>query len=113
MEIDNHILSLSMEFEKQNIIVNEWETEKAKTKSDRIYERRKKKRTKKKNPKIYLEPHFGDDDKDNEDNESGFEVILQIEYYSHLPISNYLGTCNAHIAKSFQGYRVIKSFHLY
>ena len=25
---DNHILSLSMEFEKQNIIVTEWETEK-------------------------------------------------------------------------------------
>ena len=35
MEIDNHILSLSMEFEKQNIIVTEWETEKAKSKSDR------------------------------------------------------------------------------
>ena len=35
MEIDNHILSLSMEFEKQNIIVTEWETEKAKNKSDR------------------------------------------------------------------------------
>ena len=37
MEIDNHILSLSMEFEKQNIIVTEWETEKAKNKSDRYY----------------------------------------------------------------------------
>ena len=35
MEIDNHILSLSMEFEKQNITVTEWETEKAKNKSDR------------------------------------------------------------------------------
>ena len=36
MEIDNHILCLSMEFEKQNIIVTEWETEKAKLKSDRL-----------------------------------------------------------------------------
>ena len=35
MEIDNHILSLSMEFEKQNIIITEWETEKAKRKHDR------------------------------------------------------------------------------
>ena len=35
MEIDNHILALSMEFEKQNIIVTEWETEKAKHRSDR------------------------------------------------------------------------------
>ena len=35
MEIDNHILALSMEFEKQNIIVTEWETEKAKNRSDR------------------------------------------------------------------------------
>ena len=30
MEIDNHILGLSMEFERQNIIVTEWEMEKAK-----------------------------------------------------------------------------------
>ena len=29
--LDNHILSLSMEFEKQNIIVTEWETEKVMT----------------------------------------------------------------------------------
>ena len=39
MEIDSHILGLSMEFEKQNIIITEWETEKAKSRSDNIYER--------------------------------------------------------------------------
>ena len=38
MEIDSHILGLSMEFEKQNIIITEWETERAKTKSDHIYQ---------------------------------------------------------------------------
>jgi hypothetical protein len=31
MEIDNHILGLTMEFERQNIIVTEWEMEKAKS----------------------------------------------------------------------------------
>ena len=80
MEIDSHILGLSMEFEKQNIIITEWETERAKNKSDRIYEKRKKKRMKKRQPKIYLEPT--DDDYDDnpdedygvDDNESGFEV---------------------------------------
>ena len=29
MEIDNNILALSMEFERQNLVVTEWETEKA------------------------------------------------------------------------------------
>ena len=38
MEIDSHILGLSMEFEKQNIIITEWETERAKTKSDHIHQ---------------------------------------------------------------------------
>jgi len=94
MEIDNHILSLSMEFEKQNIIVTEWETEKAKNKSDRLYEKRKKRRIKKRNPKIYLEPDTGpsslgagddndttehNNDEENEDNESGFEDNLPTE----------------------------------
>ena len=40
MEIDNHILSLSMEFERQNIIINEYETNKAKFAHDRAYKRR-------------------------------------------------------------------------
>ena len=40
MEIDNHILSLSMEFERQNIIINEHETNKAKSAHDRAYKRR-------------------------------------------------------------------------
>ena len=35
MEIENHILSLTMEFEKQNIIISEWEAEKAKNAGDR------------------------------------------------------------------------------
>lgn len=42
MEIDNHILSLSMEFEKQNIIINEFETQKAKNAHDRSWRKRKK-----------------------------------------------------------------------
>ena len=46
----------------------------------RIYEKRKKRKMKKKNPKIYLEPDpepsIPDtvETDDNEDNESGFEV---------------------------------------
>ena len=80
MEIDSHILGLSMEFEKQNIIITEWETERAKTKSDQIYQKRKKKRSKKRQPKIYLEPTDSEpnddeyDDEYNDENESGFEV---------------------------------------
>ena len=86
MEIDSHILGLSMEFEKQNIIITEWETEKAKSRSDNIYERRKRKRIRKRQPKIYLEPTDSEpnddededyddcDDAKNDDNESGFEV---------------------------------------
>ena len=45
MEIDNHLLSLSMEFEKQNIVITEWETEKAKRRHDR--KRNKRNKTKK------------------------------------------------------------------
>ena len=30
MEIDNHILGLTMEFERQNMIVTQWEMDKAK-----------------------------------------------------------------------------------
>ena len=41
MEIDNHILSLSMEFERQNIIINEYETQKAKNMHDRKWRKRK------------------------------------------------------------------------
>ena len=35
MKIDTHILGLTMEFEKNNIIINEYETDKAKNKHDR------------------------------------------------------------------------------
>ena len=106
MEIDSHILGLSMEFEKQNIIITEWETERAKTKSDHIYQvkyffgnqiffhvflnhqRRKKKRSRRRQPKIYLEPTDSEpndeeeddyedcDNRKNDDNESGFEVDI-------------------------------------
>merc|ERR1712227_857441 len=84
MEIDSHILGLSMEFEKQNIIITEWETERAKTKSDQIYQRRKKKRSKRRQPKIYLEPtdsepNDDDYDDDNDENESGFEDNITTE----------------------------------
>ena len=83
MEIDSHILGLSMEFEKQNMIITEWETERAKSKSDQIYAKRKKKRMKKKQPKIYLEPtdddyESPDDEEATYDNESGFEVIILV-----------------------------------
>ena len=67
MEIDSHILGLSMEFEKQNIIITEWETEKAKSRSDNIYDRRKRKRIKKRQPKIYLEPTDSEPNDDEED----------------------------------------------
>merc|ERR1719211_787670 len=70
MEIDNHILGLSMEFEKQNIIITEWETERVKTKSDHIYQRRKKKRSRRRQPKIYLEPT---DSEPNDDEEDDYE----------------------------------------
>ena len=84
MEIDSHILGLSMEFEKQNIIITEWETERAKTRSDQVYIKRKKRRSRRKQPKIYLEPtdsepndEYDEEEADyerNDDNESGFEV---------------------------------------
>ena len=35
MEIDTHILSLTMEFERQNIVITEWETERAKNARDK------------------------------------------------------------------------------
>ena len=79
MEIDNHILSLSMEFERLNIIINEYETNKAKQAHDRIHSKRRK--TAKNRQKS---PEEGDSDKDkgkgkDEDayegdkEESGFE----------------------------------------
>ena len=80
MEIDSHILGLSMEFEKQNIIITEWETDRARNRSEVIYQRRKKKRSRKRQPKIYLEPtdsepNYDEEDGEtnNDDNESGFE----------------------------------------
>ena len=86
MEIDSHILSLSMEFEKQNIIITEWETEKAKSKSNQISAKRKKKKMRRRQPKIYLEATRDNDYEDdgteecdddvNDDNESGFEVTV-------------------------------------
>merc|ERR1719295_1688924 len=42
MEIDNHILGLTMEFERQNMIVTQWEMDKAKNKSDRLHEKGRK-----------------------------------------------------------------------
>ena len=41
MEIDTHILSLTMEFERQNIIITEWETERAKNARDKKWKKRK------------------------------------------------------------------------
>merc|ERR1719474_575656 len=77
MEVDNHILGLTMEFERQNMIVTQWEMDKAKSKSDRLHEKGRKRRSKKKQPKIYLDPSGGDvegeDRLDREDEESGFE----------------------------------------
>lgn len=49
MEIDNHILSLSMEFERQNIIINEYETEKAKNSHDRAWKKKQRKAARKAN----------------------------------------------------------------
>ncbi len=40
MDIDNHILSLSMEFEKQNIIISEWEAKKSKIMIDKKFEKK-------------------------------------------------------------------------
>merc|ERR1719150_3330362 len=77
MEVDNHILGLTMEFERQNMIVTQWEMDKAKSKSDRLHEKGRKRRSKKKQPKIYLDPSGGDVEGegslDREDKESGFE----------------------------------------
>ena len=86
----NLVVSFSMEFERQNLIVTEWETEKAKRKSDRAGERRRRRKARKKNPKIILEQSSNgpeeneDQDENNEeendqDIESGFEVGLIIE----------------------------------
>ena len=47
MEIGNHILGLSMEFERQNIIINQYETEKAKHIHDRNWRKRRSQSAKK------------------------------------------------------------------
>lgn len=44
MEIDTHILSLTMEFERQNIIITEWETERAKNARDKKWKKKNSRR---------------------------------------------------------------------
>ena len=44
MEIENHILSLTMEFERQNIIITQWEAEKAKNAGDRKWYRKQERK---------------------------------------------------------------------
>ena len=43
MEIDTHILSLTMEFERQNIVITEWETERAKNARDKKWRKKRRK----------------------------------------------------------------------
>ena len=87
MKIDNHLLGLSMEFEKNNIIINEWEAEKAKQRHD---QRGGKSKDRKRKKKKYAEAAEGgkfkssqDEDRAGEaDNEeSGFEdeVTAEVE----------------------------------
>ena len=82
MEIDNHILSLSMEFERYNIIINEHEMNKAKNAHDRSYAElrnkkslRKSATSSKKSPET--DPPDAESDKDEayegDKEESGFE----------------------------------------
>ena len=84
MEIDNHILSLSMEFERYNIIINEHEMNKAKNAHDRSYTELRKKSlrksasSKKPNGKpSETDPPDTESDKDEayegDKEESGFE----------------------------------------
>ena len=71
MEIDNHILSLSMEFERQNIIINEYETNKAKQAHDRIHNKRRKTATKR-----ITEPNVEEEDQSTtakEEDEDAYE----------------------------------------
>ncbi len=75
MKIDNHTLSLSMEFEKNNILINGWETEKAKHKHDHKHARRRARRKKKgaasSSASVSAAAAAAAEDADNE--ESGFE----------------------------------------
>ena len=84
MEIDNHILSLTMEFERFNIIINEHEMNKAKNTHDRSYTELRKKSlrksasSKKPNGKpSETDPPDTESDKDEayegDKEESGFE----------------------------------------
>ena len=84
MEIDNHILSLTMEFERFNIIINEHEMNKAKNAHDRSYAELRKKAlrksatSKKTNGKpSETDPPDTESDKDEayegDKEESGFE----------------------------------------
>ena len=69
MEIDNHILSLSMEFERQNIIINEYETNKAKQAHDRIHNKRRKTAAKR-----IIEPNVEEEDQNtNKEDEDAYE----------------------------------------
>ena len=52
MEIENHILSLTMEFERQNIIITEWEAEKAKNAGDRRWKRKQDRKRRDKNKQV-------------------------------------------------------------
>ena len=101
MEIENHILSLTMEFEKQNIIISEWEAEKAKNAGDRKWHRKqqrkqegtktKKDRMKRKKKKDMdgkplsagstnsnlLESSNGDQSKDAQENQDVPKIVIQ------------------------------------
>ena len=76
MKIDNHILSLSMEFEKNNIIINEWEGEKAK-KRNKSKGRSKQGQSKR---RLRKSKSGGGEEADNE--ESGFEDEMAEERHS-------------------------------
>ena len=77
MEIDNHILSLSMEFERQNIIINEYETNKAKHAHDRIHNKRRKTAAKRiTEPNVEEEEDQSTATKEDEDAYEGNELKM-------------------------------------
>jgi hypothetical protein len=70
MKIDNHILALSMEFEKNNLIINEFESDKAKKHRSKKY-RRQRRRNRRSHDIDGVSNGSTGGDADNE--ESGFE----------------------------------------
>ncbi len=87
MKVDTHILSLSMEFERNNLIISEWETECAKTgnnnNNNRADEGERRIRVPVRNNRNNRRSSSDDDGEEADNDESGFEDEDDVEARRH------------------------------